>query len=189
MENEAWEEIFEWEVEEDLDLSSRLTIKSINISTDDNKNSDILSPEFSFTSSSSEESEDEVYEFIETHKRPTFANILKGFPVMPNTKNLLPPQFTTSFPRKTSNNETNNNQLTTTVANYPITEFSSSNELIYNELETYQIQRQRKQKEIAKIHEEIEMALFRDEQELDEKYANLKAYHKSMKYKKKLKDK
>ncbi|CAG8628691.1 5863_t:CDS:1 [Ambispora gerdemannii] len=201
MENETWEEIFEWEVEEDLDLANRLTTKSISINTDNNNNSDILNPDFSFSSSSSEESEDENYEFIETYKRPTFANILKGFPVMPNTKNLLPPQFTTSFPRKSLNNDTNNNQFTTTTArtaNYPKTELSSSTESIYdNEKEKYRIQRRRReQKEITNMHdqriygqlltaEEIEMALFLGEQE----YANLEACRKAIKFKKKLKDK
>ncbi|CAG8493135.1 8849_t:CDS:1 [Ambispora gerdemannii] len=193
MENETWEEIFEWEVEEDLDLAGRLTIRSISINTDNNNNSDIFNPEFSFSSSSSEESEDEIYEFIETYKRPTYANILKGFPVTSNTKNLLPPQFTTSYPRKALNNETNNNQFTTTTSrtvNYPKTELSSSNESIYdNEKEKYRIQRRRERKEIAKIHDRRLYGQLLTAEEIDKKYVNLKACRKAMKFRKKSKDK
>ncbi|CAG8453053.1 3646_t:CDS:1 [Ambispora leptoticha] len=176
MENETWEEICEWEVEDDLDLASRLTIRSINLNTDNDNNIDMLNPGLSSSSSSSEESEDEIYEFVETYQRPTYANILKGFPVMTNNKNLSTPKLATSSSCKT---ETNNNQLTTTTSrtvNYPTTEFSLSNESIYDkEKEKYRIQRRREQKEIAKTR--------------DQRLAKLKVCQACRKARKKRKDK
>ncbi|CAI2176182.1 15311_t:CDS:1 [Funneliformis geosporum] len=57
MSNEHWEEISEWDIEEDVDLAQRITVHAVH--------------------SISEGGDDEEYQLIQAHKHPTYAAAAK----------------------------------------------------------------------------------------------------------------
>ncbi|KAF0507913.1 hypothetical protein F8M41_018889 [Gigaspora margarita] len=60
MANEHWEEINEWDIEEDIELAQRITVHTVHHS-----------------SMSDDESEDSEYQLVQAHKHPTYAAAAK----------------------------------------------------------------------------------------------------------------
>ncbi|CAG8547746.1 hypothetical protein C2G38_2186098 [Gigaspora rosea] len=60
MANEHWEEINEWDIEEDIDLAQRITVHTVHHS-----------------SMSDDENEDSEYQLVQAHKHPTYAAAAK----------------------------------------------------------------------------------------------------------------
>ncbi|CAG8667880.1 11628_t:CDS:1 [Dentiscutata erythropus] len=60
MANEHWEEINEWDIEEDIELAQRITVHTVHHS-----------------SVSDDESEDSEYQLVQAHKHPTYAAAAK----------------------------------------------------------------------------------------------------------------
>ncbi|CAG8701339.1 3441_t:CDS:1, partial [Scutellospora calospora] len=60
MANEHWEEINEWDIEEDIELAQRITVHTVHHS-----------------STTDDESEDSEYQLVQAHKHPTYAAAAK----------------------------------------------------------------------------------------------------------------
>ncbi|KAG9285536.1 hypothetical protein G9A89_006524 [Geosiphon pyriformis] len=197
---ETWEEIFDWDVEEDVEFAKRITITSIHPNlgkTFSTSSYDHLNEE---NNNEDDEEVENSYEYIETYQKATFSNILKssrwGPMVIPTEQNLY------------KNKSTSRRNIKTKI--YPIPTInnsyssSSSSSSSSSEDEKYRINRRREQKEIAKLHDrrlysqllgdqEIQDAYFRGDKvqngNENESYLYLKACRKAMKDRKKLKGK
>ncbi|KAG9304942.1 hypothetical protein G9A89_003110 [Geosiphon pyriformis] len=220
METENWEEIGEWDVDEDVELAKRITVTSVNpnlgigifsASAIKAANNGIVASNSINSAEDSDEmnEEDEVYEYIEAHKKATFANILKGNTRQSNkiTSSVLPTTTTTTT---TTSKEKRKKQIFTNRKEDTGAEGLGDHECncleigdpfspTENEEKKSRSSRVRENIVIAKQHnrqlygrliskEDVEASLSRGDTNRNRQFVEMKAAKKAMKSKKRLKD-